>query len=188
MPSVGIYRPVIAVILISCVAVQVKAQDDADTDAARCLTEEHQKVAFLTGKWAVVSRQRVSPSSDDWIESQGEARWRPILGGCVMEESWSGVVGDTHVEWIQLVAFNSRTEAWERSLVDTGHGNLLRAEGYIDDGNLIFNHSQMRNGQLLIDRTTFEPVDDDSFQVILESSFDGGKSWTTLSELHYSRQ
>lgn len=188
MHSVGKNRPLIAVIVISCLALQVQAQDDAERDPGRCLTAEHEKVAFLTGKWSVVSRQRVSLSTDEWVESQGEARWRPILGGCVMEESWTGVVGDNHVEWVQLVAFNSHTEAWERSFVDTGHGNLLRSEGYVDDGRLIFNHSQMRNGQLLIDRTTLEPVDSDSLQIILESSFDGGKSWTTLWTLHYSTQ
>lgn len=157
-------------------------------DAPPCLQPELERVAFLEGDWDVVSRQRVDFTADRWEEARAQATWTPILGGCVLQERWSGVLGGAPLEWIQLLAYDHREDTWELVMIDSVHGNVLRSEGHFDEDRLVFHVTHMRQGRLLIDRTTIAALATDRVDWKLETSLDGGRTWVTHWTMRYSRQ
>lgn len=157
-------------------------------DAPPCLHPELERVDFLEGDWDVVSRRRVDFTADRWEEAKAQATWTPILGGCVLQERWSGVLGGAPLEWIQLLAYDHREDTWELVMIDSAHGNVLRSEGHFDEDRLVFHVPHMRQGRLLIDRTTIEALGTDRVDWKLETSLDGGRTWVTHWTMRYSRQ
>lgn len=156
-------------------------------DAPPCMHPELERIAFLEGDWEVVSRQRVDFTADRWEEARARATWTPILGGCVLQERWSGTLDGASLEWIQLVAYDHREDTWEQVMIDSAHGNVLKAEGHFDEDRLVFHVPHMRQGRLLIDRTTIEALSADRVDWKLETSLDGGRTWVTHWTMQYSR-
>lgn len=107
-------------------------------DAPPCLHPELERIAFLEGDWDVVSRQSVDSTADRWEEARAQATWTPILGGCVLQERWSGAQDGAPLEWIQMIAYDHREDTWEQVMIDSAHGNVLKAEGRFDEGRLVF--------------------------------------------------
>lgn len=163
-------------------------QSPSQENTPPCLQPEHENISFLIGDWDVVSRQRVNFSEDRWNESNGKASWSAILGGCALREEWSGKMDGQDMKWIQILTYNQREDKWEQVMIDWAHGNLITTDGYFEYGKLIFTAPQMRNGELLIDRTTFEKVNNNRFFLSMETSLDGGKSWITFWEMKYTKQ
>jgi hypothetical protein len=177
----------LVLLLFSGGTVQAQQQEPDPDFTPACLHPALEQIAFLEGEWEIVSRQRVSFSEDRWEESRAHATWAPRLGGCALEEHWSGTLDGQPMQWIQILAYDHREETWEQVMIDWAHGNVTTAEGYIEEGKLIFNVPQMRRGRLLIDRTTVEAVDAGRVLWTIETSLDGGVTWVTFWTLSYSK-
>ncbi|MCX2679805.1 DUF1579 family protein [Galbibacter sp. EGI 63066] len=171
-----------------CASVQAQETVDLQGDNPPCLQAEHKTLGYLEGNWFVESKQRVDFTGNQWEESVGKSIWTPIIGGCVFQEEWSGTIDGKELEWIQILSFDNREEKWELAMVDSAHGNLITSEGHREENKLVFYSPQMRKGKLLIDKTTFEKIDDNHFLWFLETSLDGGQSWLKFWEMKYSKQ
>jgi hypothetical protein len=103
-----------------------------------------------------------------------------------MEES-ERTHGDETVHGLRLLAYERRTGAWSLGEIDSGHGNLIVVEGYAEDGGLRFPSAHRRGGRLLLDRVAIVPRDRDHFDWTVETSSDGGETWTLIVRQRYAR-
>src|SRR5262245_13542669 len=91
---------------------------------ASCDTPDHRAFDFWIGEWAVTYKDG-KPSGTNRIE--------PVLGGCALQESWTGADGNRGHSYS---AFDASRNAWHQTWVDAG-GNLLRLDGNIRGGAMV---------------------------------------------------
>lgn len=58
--------------------------------SAVCKSAEHRQLDFWIGDWDLVIRVRKGPEVNEWDEAKGRNRIQAILGGCAIEESFTG--------------------------------------------------------------------------------------------------
>lgn len=157
-------------------------------DGPPCIHEEHSNLSFLIGEWKVTSRKLASYEGEKWEESKGQSTWELELDGCLHIENWKGIIDNKPLRWTQWLVYDHRNKRWQQSMVDTSHGNLITSEGYFSEDKLILTVPTMRNGKLLIDKTTFSKLNDGSFEVVIQSSFDGGSTWKVFWKMYYQKK
>lgn len=141
-----------------------------------CDTEEHRQFDFWVGLWEVYDTDSNDRVADSRIEK--------LAGGCAIVERYmpSPYLGTSSVStW-------RPTERRWRQFAVTGVNDLEIFEGGMVDGAMVLNGtSTRRGGAVLTERMTYRPAADGSLRQIIESSANGGKEWTLLSDLTYRR-
>ena len=110
---------------------------------------------------------------------------RPILGGCVLQESWRGDGGSAGSSFN---FYNPNTEKWQQFWV-WQNGTTLVLTGAFRDGRMILTgESISRTGDKVLNRITWYDNDDDTVRQHWEQSTDLGKSWATAFDGHYRKK
>lgn len=184
--ALHLYIPLLTLLLMLPGPARAQTRDPARSYSPPCLRAELEQIAFLEGSWDVISRKSVGEGQ--WQESRARATWKPILGGCALQEHWSGTLDGEPMEWVQLLAYDHRGARWQQVMLDWAHGNVITSEGHATAGGLVFSVPHMRKGRLLIDRTTIRAAGTDRVAWTLETSPDGGQSWVTFWTMVYTRR
>ncbi|MGH9367722.1 MAG: hypothetical protein ACRD3M_08620 [Thermoanaerobaculia bacterium] len=143
-----------------------------------CTAPEYRQFDFWIGSWDVV---------DPKGEPQGSNVIGSILGGCVLQESWtglSGMVGTSFNIW------DVAAKRWRQSWVDN-QGLVLLLEGeFRDDKMVLEGRRPARKGGTALHRITWNRIggDPDRVRQLWEVSPDDGKSWQILFDGTYRRK
>lgn len=119
---------------------------------------EFRQLDFWVGEWEV---------RDATGQTIGESRVEKLLGECVLLESWTdrrGRQGKSFNLW------DAREKVWRQVWVDD-FGALREYRGVLDGRSLRYERAGTR--------MTFTPLDGGRVRQHIETSADGGKSWTT---------
>lgn len=168
------------IILISGCAVGARQKPAAQTKP--CSEPEQKQFDFWVGEWDLRW-----PGNNPGDTAHGTNSVRRVLGGCVVEENFSG--GDaTNLRGQSVSLFDASAGRWKQTWVDN-EGGYLDFAGEFKDGQMILWRKATRpDGTKALQRMVFKNIARDEFDWSWEGSKDGGKTWTVVWPIHYKRR
>ena len=155
------------------------AQEAAAKPAAQvCSAPQHRQFDFWIGRWDVFQPDG-KPAGENLIE--------PILGGCVLRESWQGRGGFAGTS---LNAYDAAGKRWHQTWLDNQGGRLDLAGG-LEGRAMVLASSEPhpdKPGVTLRQRISWSLQDDASVRQLWETSEDGGKTWSIAFDGRYVRK
>ncbi|MEO8102348.1 MAG: hypothetical protein ABI790_07470 [Betaproteobacteria bacterium] len=141
-----------------------------------CSAAENRQFDFWIGDWDVTT-----PDG----KTAGTNLIRPILGGCVLHESWKGrgnFVGES------FNVYDARRKVWHQTWVD-GTGGALLLDGMFANGAMTLTDRDMpgKPDRNAINEITWTTNADGSVRQHWRTSADGGKTWQTAFDGKYVR-
>ena len=138
----------------------------------------YQVLDFWIGDWDVL---------DPGGQKVGTNKIEKILGGCAVVENWTEPDGH---EGKSFFYFNNPTGKWKQVWVEDSGG--MKEKEFVqkfDDGGIRFQGTvQIRDGSMILDRTTLTPKDQNHVRQVIEISRDQGKNWKTVFDAIYVRK
>jgi hypothetical protein len=146
-----------------------------------CTAAEHRQLDFWVGEWDVrgVKQPKDAPPSRSRIES--------IEGGCVIYEQYTTPGG---YSGRSFNAYDRGARRWEQFWVDN-QGGLHHYVGQARDGNVHYEAKDVQFAGMAAPgtvRMTFFNAGPDRVRQLGEQSVDGGRTWSTLYDLTYTRR
>jgi hypothetical protein len=144
--------------------------------AAPCSAPEHRQFDFWIGEWEVTlaTGQRA-----------GTNRIERILGGCALQESWTGA---SPSQGQSLTVWDPGDHTWHQTWVDNA-GTTLHLSGGIVNGEMVLEgQRRLPDGTEVTDRITWTPNADGTLRQVWQSSQDRGMRWTTVFDGVYRRR
>jgi len=131
---------------------------------------------FWIGEWVVTAAGNVV----------GHNHIQPILGGCVLQETWTGAKGSAGSS---LNYFNPSTGQWHQFWVWRNGTTLpLLSGGYQDGKMTLAADTKDASGAPLKTRITWYNNADGTVRQHWEASKDDGQTWTTLFDGLYHKK
>ncbi len=144
-----------------------------ETPPPPCSAVEHRQFDFWLGEWEVFSPDG-SVAGSNRIES--------ILGGCVLEESWTGAAGSRGHSYNM---FFERDGKWHQNWVDARGGRLDLSGRLVDGKMILWGEMPARDGGWVLHKITWEPLDGGNVRQHWEASRDGGTTWNDVFDGTY---
>jgi hypothetical protein len=118
----------------------------------------------------------------------GRNRIEAILGGAAIRETWQGESGHAGTS---LNAWDPDRRVWRQAWIDV-NDFWLWLEGGLVDGAMVMEGERPKRddpGRIVRHRISWSRIDGDPDRLrqLWEASQDGGTSWQTLFDGHYSR-
>lgn len=146
---------------------------------------------FLQGSWRVDHRRRKEwlTGNDEWVEFAGTSDCRPLMGGL-------GNVEDNWIDWpdgayraVALRAFDPGLGRWSIWWLDSRFPGQLDVPvvGGFDGGIGIFCADDLFRGRPVRIRFLWSAMTATSAEWRQAFSLDGGVSWETNWEMHFTR-
>src|SRR5688500_5836889 len=134
---------------------------------------------FWIGRWSVADADGTAA---------GRNHIEPILDGAALRESWQGADGHRGTS---LNAWDPDAGLWRQSWIDV-NGFWLLLEGGLRDGAMVMEGTGLKRSEPATTarhRISWSRMggDPDRLRQHWEVSEDGGATWTTLFDGHYSR-
>ena len=142
-----------------------------------CDAAEYRHFDFWLGDWAVRT-----PDG----KLCGHNRISSIVGGRGLREEWQGAGGVTGTS---LNIWSAERNAWHQTWIDST-GGLLLLDGGLRDGEMVMEGDGVGDeGRPIRHRITWAKVegDVDRLRQHWETSADGGQTWETAFDGHYTR-
>ncbi len=151
-----------ALLLLLTAAGAARAQTPA---APPCSAPEHRQFDFWIGDWEVHTPNGALA---------GTNRIEAILGGCVLQESWSGTRG---MRGMSFNLYSAADRRWHQTWVDS-NGLLLAMSGGLEDGRMVLaGDTRQPDGRVVRNRITWRALEDGRVRQHWETSADSGRTW-----------
>jgi hypothetical protein len=144
--------------------------------SAACVGPQYKQFDFWLGEWDLVGADG-KKSAEDRVVS--------ILGGCAIQENWTGVKSG---QGLSLSAYDPATKHWHQTLMDDS-GAVLKLEGEFADGKMILvgqRPSQKEKGVTITHRIAWTLQPDHRVKQSWEASTTGGRTWRPVFEGYYA--
>ena len=141
---------------------------------AACADLSFRQFDFWVGDWNVAT-----------VDGKlvGRDRVEKAYGGCVLQEHWTSVDGGTGGS---LTLYDASRKLWHQTWVDST-GTLVVLEGGLKDGRMVMTGEMTgSDGKRQQDRMSWTPKDG-KIRQLWETSEDGGKSWSIIFDVTYSK-
>jgi hypothetical protein len=162
-------------LLLAGAPVQAQSQPPAP---APCSGPEHHQLDFWIGNWDVTNPSG-KPAGTDRVE--------PILGGCVLFESWKSANGKSEGHSFTIRAQDGK---WHQTWVDNG-GQLLELVGGLEEGpHPRMAMSQERigpDGKKTLNEVSWTQLDSGQVKQHWRVTTDGGQTWKDVFVGTYTR-
>ena len=138
--------------------------------------EKSSQFDFWIGEWEVTANGKVA----------GKNSIQPILGGCVLQETWTGASGGAGTSFNY---YNPSTKKWHQFWVWKNGTTLPLLTGEYENGKMVLS-GQYTNaaGKKVHTRITWYDNEDGTVRQHWENSLDEGKSWSTNFDGLYTRK
>ena len=140
-----------------------------------CTNAEHRQFDFWIGDWEVKGPKG---------KVAGHNRIESILGGCALQESWTGAAGMTGHSYN---AWNPLTKGWHQTWVDSS-GTLLLLDGGLQDGKMVLRGSSPGQKGTALNEVSWEKLEGGRVRQLWRVSEDGGKTWTVAFDGTYAKK
>jgi hypothetical protein len=143
--------------------------------SAACVGPQYRQFDFWLGEWDLVGVDG-KKSAEDRVVS--------ILGGCAIQENWTGVKSG---QGLSLAAYDPATKHWHQTLMDDS-GAVLKLEGEFADGKMILvgqRPSQKEKGVTITHRIAWTVLPDHRVRQFWEATTTGGRTWRPVFEGTY---
>ncbi len=147
----------------------------AQTPPPACSDEKSHDFDFWIGEWDVYSGDQLA----------GTNSIRPILDGCVLQETWAGATG---AAGSSFNFYNPATKQWQQFWVWRNGTTLEVAGGHADGKMHLTGTSKDPQGNDVQHRITWYDNENGTVRQHWEASRDGGKTWTTAFDGLYKRR
>lgn len=155
--------------------------------AAACNTPEHRQLDFWVGDWDLIVRARVKPESDEWQEAKGSQRITSILGGCAIEEQFSGAGPGPVWHGRSFSMWQPALGRWRQTWVDD-QGMYMLFDGGLEAGVMTLNGTpREQDGHEIRMRMVFHDITADALIWEWQRSVDGGE-WAAQLVVDYRRR
>jgi hypothetical protein len=161
-----------------------------------CTSPEARQFDFWLGDWAI--EQRILRQDGSYAEFPARTSVRPAAAGCALVEEWRGTVqffwagmeAPAELHGLSVRAWDPAAGAWVIHWLDDMDPALGEPfVGGFEDGRGTFTQTTTGpDGVERMSRIRFENPADGVVDWSLETSRDGGESWTTLWSMHMTRQ
>lgn len=145
------------------------------TSSVSCSAPPYRQFDFWLGEWDIVGADGKKTGDDKVV---------PILGGCALQETWTGTKSG---QGMSVSAYDPATRRWHQMLVDDS-GAVLKLEGEFADGKMVLigrRPSQKEKGVTIIHRIAWTPTPDHRVQQHWEASTNEGRTWRPVSDSTY---
>jgi len=146
-----------------------------DLKPVACSASEFRQFDFWLGKWTAYSREG---------KRQGSNHLHQVLGGCAMQENWSG--GDGSYQGKSFNFYDRNSKHWHQTWVDN-QGGHLKLKGAFNGTSMQLSGPQVTGSETIINKITWTPLEDGRVRQHWEVSKDEGKSWSTAFDGYYQR-
>lgn len=137
---------------------------------------ENRQFDFWVGQWDVRAPEG-SPAGQSSITVEN--------GDCWIHEHWTGGAGGKGESFNY---YNPTTKTWHQTWVDD-QGGIAEFDGTFHDGAMrLEGYRQGLKNERVPARLTLTPLTDGTVRQLGENSNDGGKTWTVLYDLLYSKK
>jgi hypothetical protein len=168
---------------------------DVDVDDAQFRLpppEGMDRLASLAGEWNLTIETRPFPQAP-WSERVASSSLTMLLGGRMLEERYGYVEGGVPVDAIRTYTWDRFQESYRITDIDTTAGLQNILEGVFEDGRLTAGNVESGTVQSnergsVHTRLALFDIEPDGFRIEVESSTDGGESWTTGARYTYARR
>lgn len=140
-----------------------------------CSADKSHEFDFWIGEWEVTAGDQVA----------GHNSIRPILDGCVLQETWSGAAGSAGSSFN---FYDPQAKKW-RQLWVWRNGTTLELEGdYVDGKMVLEGESVDQAGKKVRNRITWYDNPDDTVRQHWEVQSAGDTSWKTAFDGTYRKK
>ncbi len=147
-----------------------------------CRAAEQQQFEFWVGDWNLTW-----PGQKSGESGHGTNRITRVLGGCVVEENFSGGAS-MHLRGTSVSTYDHGAGKWKQTWVDN-EGGYLDFTGEFNDGRMILSRTAKRpDGSEVLQRMVWKNIQPDQLDWSWEASTDGGKTWKVQWPIHYQRK
>jgi hypothetical protein len=181
-------RACVALLFAAAACAPAKDPTSHAAPSKACAGAEHRELDFWIGEWNVTIRSRASLDSDQWAEARGTNRVASILGGCVIEETFSA--DGPPAPWSGR-SFSQRTAAdgkWHQTWVDD-QGAYMTFVGEKQGADMVLTGvpRALPGGVTQQMRMVFFDIATDRLKWRWEGTRDGGNTWTIAMTIDYAR-
>ncbi|MDJ0842011.1 MAG: hypothetical protein QNK37_36245 [Acidobacteriota bacterium] len=156
-------------VLLLCLTAPVQTGKCADD------VKSHQ-FDFWIGEWDVYAQGQLA----------GANSIKPILNGCVLQETWSGASGTAGSSFNH---YNPATGKWHQYWVWQNGTTLPLLTGGLENGSMVLSGEQKgKDGSITLHRITWTPNKDGTVRQHWQTSKDSGKTWATSFDGTYKKK
>ncbi len=149
-----------------------------DQSGGPCSDAKSHQFDFWIGEWEVTANGKLA----------GTNRIEPILGGCVLQENWTGA-GASGTSGTSLNYYNPTTGKWHQFWVWQSGVPLPMLSGEYEDGKMVLEGKGPNSkGEMLHHRISWRNNEDGSVRQHWEISKDDGKTWQTSFDGLYRKK
>jgi len=144
---------------------------------AGCTAQEHRQFDFWVGEWTVTTPQG---------DLAGTNRIDRTLGGCVLQEHWTGSKGGHGTSFNLWTAADGK---WHQVWVDDS-GSMLVLSGSLDGARMVMTGTHPTpglSGGTTLERITWTPLPGGTVRQEWDASTDGGTTWSSQFDGVYTR-
>ncbi len=164
------------------------AQESADEMPPMGAPEQMKDCAALVGTWDCVQQMKMDMESDEWTESNAVATYNMILDGCALEVTFASEMMGMPFKGIGIQTFDRETGLWQMTWTDNMMARTSLYTGKRDGDKLVMTGEEMYAGETYPSRITTYNEKPESFDWMMETSMDGGKTWITTGKATYTKR
>ncbi|MCP4201530.1 MAG: hypothetical protein GY769_06295 [bacterium] len=163
-----------SIVVVLCLLFLGGSAASAQTSPA-CSDERSRDFDFWIGEWDVTANGKIA----------GTNSIRPILDGCVLQETWSGAGGSAGSSFN---FYNPQTKSWQQFWVWRNGTTLDLAGSYADGKMVLEGESKDREGKAVLNRITWHDNPDGTVRQHWQISKDGGATWQDAFDGLYAKR
>ena len=149
---------------------------------------EMQEVNGLVGNWDVVMKSKWDPNDTAWTETKGVCEYKLIAGGAALMMDYKGEMMGMPFLGISVQCFDRETGKWQSIWTDNVGARISVYEGVKEGDKLVMIGEELWQGQKALGRLTTYNHTDDSFDWLMESSYDNGETFVVTATARYTRR
>lgn len=149
---------------------------------------EMKSLAHLVGDWDVAMKMKMSTADTAWTEFKGISRCTSILDGCAYQTDFEADMGGMKMKGLDIMTFDRETSKWQVIWIDNMAARISIYEGFRSHDTTIVMGKDLYMGKEYISRILTYNETPQSYDWLMESSLDGGKTFIPMGMAKYTKR
>jgi len=149
---------------------------------------EMQELTGLVGTWEVVMKSKWDPNDTAWTETKGVCEFKMVAGGAVLMMDYKGEMMGMPFLGVSVQCFDRETGKWQSAWTDNLGARISVYEGVKEGDKLVMVGEELWQGQKSLGRISTYNLTDNSFDWMMESSYDGGETFAVMATAKYTQR